>query len=49
MDAAIALAMERPQWRLSLQAHKVAGLRSRCSGPQPAPTKKGPPADRATP
>jgi 7-carboxy-7-deazaguanine synthase len=26
MDAAIALAMERPQWRLSLQAHKVAGL-----------------------
>lgn len=27
MDAAIALAMERPQWRLSLQAHKVVGLR----------------------
>jgi 7-carboxy-7-deazaguanine synthase (Cx14CxxC type) len=26
MDAAIALAMERPQWRLSLQAHKVVGL-----------------------
>jgi 7-carboxy-7-deazaguanine synthase len=26
LDAAIALAMERPQWRLSLQAHKVAGL-----------------------
>lgn len=26
MDAAIALAMERPQWRLSLQTHKVAGL-----------------------
>jgi 7-carboxy-7-deazaguanine synthase len=24
--AAIALAMERPQWRLSLQAHKVVGL-----------------------
>ena len=27
MDAAIALAMERPQWRLSLQAHKVVGLK----------------------
>lgn len=27
MDAAVALAMERPRWRLSLQAHKVAGLR----------------------
>jgi 7-carboxy-7-deazaguanine synthase (Cx14CxxC type) len=26
MDSAIALAMERPQWRLSLQAHKVVGL-----------------------
>ena len=26
LEAAIALAMERPQWRLSLQAHKVAGL-----------------------
>ena len=26
MDAAIALAMERPQWRISLQAHKVVGL-----------------------
>ncbi len=26
-EAAIALAMERPLWRLSLQAHKVAGLR----------------------
>ena len=26
MDAAIALAMERPKWRLSLQAHKVIGL-----------------------
>jgi 7-carboxy-7-deazaguanine synthase (Cx14CxxC type) len=26
-DAAIALAMERPRWRLSLQAHKVVGLR----------------------
>jgi organic radical activating enzyme len=24
--AAIALAMERPRWRLSLQAHKIAGL-----------------------
>jgi len=27
MDAAIQLAMERPKWRLSLQAHKVVGLR----------------------
>jgi 7-carboxy-7-deazaguanine synthase len=26
MDAAISLAMERPKWRLSLQAHKVVGL-----------------------
>ena len=26
MDAAIALAMERPKWRLALQAHKVVGL-----------------------
>ena len=26
MAAAIALAMERPHWRLTLQAHKVAGL-----------------------
>ena len=26
MDAAISLAMERPKWRLSLQAHKVIGL-----------------------
>jgi len=26
MKAAIALAMERPKWRLSLQAHKVVGL-----------------------
>lgn len=25
-DAAIALAMERPKWRLTLQAHKVVGL-----------------------
>jgi organic radical activating enzyme len=25
-EAAIALAMERPKWRLSLQAHKVLGL-----------------------
>jgi organic radical activating enzyme len=25
-QAAIALAMERPRWRLSLQAHKVVGL-----------------------
>jgi organic radical activating enzyme len=25
-DAAIALAMERPRWRLTLQAHKVVGL-----------------------
>ena len=26
MDSAIRLAMERPRWRLSLQAHKVVGL-----------------------
>ena len=26
MDAAVKLAMERPKWRLSLQAHKVIGL-----------------------
>jgi 7-carboxy-7-deazaguanine synthase (Cx14CxxC type) len=26
MDAAVRLAMERPKWRLSLQAHKVVGL-----------------------
>jgi 7-carboxy-7-deazaguanine synthase (Cx14CxxC type) len=26
LEAAIALAMERPKWRLSLQAHKVIGL-----------------------
>ena len=26
MDAAIRLAMDRPKWRLSLQAHKVVGL-----------------------
>jgi 7-carboxy-7-deazaguanine synthase len=26
MDAAVKLAMERPRWRLSLQAHKVIGL-----------------------
>ncbi|HEY8434722.1 MAG TPA: 7-carboxy-7-deazaguanine synthase [Sphingomicrobium sp.] len=26
IDAAIALAMERPKWRLSLQTHKVVGL-----------------------
>lgn len=26
-DAAIALAMERPKWRLTLQAHKVVGLK----------------------
>jgi 7-carboxy-7-deazaguanine synthase (Cx14CxxC type) len=26
VDAAIALAMQRPKWRLTLQAHKVAGL-----------------------
>jgi 7-carboxy-7-deazaguanine synthase (Cx14CxxC type) len=25
-DAAVALAMERPRWRLSLQAHKIVGL-----------------------
>ena len=27
IDASIALSMERPQWRLSLQAHKVVGLK----------------------
>ena len=27
LAAAIALAMERPRWRLTLQAHKIAGLR----------------------
>jgi 7-carboxy-7-deazaguanine synthase (Cx14CxxC type) len=27
VDAAIALAMERPRWRLSLQAHKLVGLK----------------------
>jgi 7-carboxy-7-deazaguanine synthase (Cx14CxxC type) len=27
LDAAIALAMQRPKWRLTLQAHKVVGLR----------------------
>ena len=27
VEASIALAMERPVWRLSLQAHKVAGLK----------------------
>ena len=27
IDAAIGLAMERPKWRLSLQAHKVVGLK----------------------
>jgi len=27
LDAAIRLAMERPKWRLSLQTHKVLGLR----------------------
>ena len=26
-DAAIALAMERPKWRLTIQAHKVVGLK----------------------
>ncbi|HEU4498663.1 MAG TPA: 7-carboxy-7-deazaguanine synthase, partial [Sphingomicrobium sp.] len=26
-DAAIALAMDRPRWRLTLQAHKVVGLK----------------------
>jgi 7-carboxy-7-deazaguanine synthase len=26
VDAAIRLAMDRPRWRLSLQAHKVVGL-----------------------
>ena len=27
LDASIALAMERPVWRLTLQAHKIVGLR----------------------
>jgi len=27
VEASIALAMERPRWRLTLQAHKIAGLR----------------------
>jgi 7-carboxy-7-deazaguanine synthase (Cx14CxxC type) len=27
LDAAISLAMQRPKWRLTLQAHKVVGLR----------------------
>jgi 7-carboxy-7-deazaguanine synthase (Cx14CxxC type) len=26
IDAAVALAMERPRWRLTLQAHKIVGL-----------------------
>ena len=26
-DAAIALALERPRWRLTLQTHKMLGLR----------------------
>jgi organic radical activating enzyme len=26
IEAAVALAMERPKWRLTLQAHKVVGL-----------------------
>jgi organic radical activating enzyme len=26
IEAAIRLAMDRPKWRLSLQAHKVVGL-----------------------
>jgi organic radical activating enzyme len=26
VEAAVRLAMERPKWRLSLQAHKVVGL-----------------------
>jgi hypothetical protein len=26
LDAAIALAMERPLWKLTLQAHKIVGL-----------------------
>ena len=26
LDSAVQLAMERPKWRLSLQAHKVIGL-----------------------
>jgi organic radical activating enzyme len=27
VDAAIRLAMDRPQWRLTLQAHKLVGLK----------------------
>jgi hypothetical protein len=27
MAAAVGLAMTRPQWRLTLQAHKIVGLR----------------------
>ncbi len=27
LEASIALAMDRPRWRLTLQAHKIAGLR----------------------
>jgi len=27
IEAAIAVVMERPQWRLSLQTHKLLGLR----------------------
>ena len=27
LDAAIALAMARPRWRLTLQDHKIVGLR----------------------
>ena len=26
LEAAVKLAMERPKWRLTLQAHKVVGL-----------------------
>ena len=26
VEAAIRLAMERPKWRLTLQAHKIVGL-----------------------
>jgi hypothetical protein len=26
LDAAIKLAMDRPKWRLTLQAHKLVGL-----------------------
>jgi hypothetical protein len=26
VEAAVRLAMERPQWRLTLQAHKIVGL-----------------------